>query len=73
LKKKILQTNASKKRAIVSQSKVFQQWSKFWFWNQNGKQVGPFDSRHIAVEKCNEYLRQIQWNKKHNSGKIKNG
>ena len=56
----------------IAQTKVFQQWSKWWFWNQNGKQVGPFDSRHIALEECNTYLRRIQWDKKHESTKIRN-
>lgn len=49
----------------IPQTKVFERWSKWWYWNQNGKQVGPFDSRRIAFEECNVYLRRIQWDKKH--------
>ena len=49
----------------VPQTKVFERWSMWWYWNQYGKDVGPYDSRAIAVKECNAYLRYIQWDKKH--------
>ena len=49
----------------IPQTKVFERWSMWWFWNQYGKMVGPHDSRRIALEECSTYLKRIQWNKKH--------
>lgn len=53
------------KQKKVPQTKVFRQWSKWWYWDKQGQMVGPHDERDTALLACNRYLRRVQWSKKH--------
>jgi hypothetical protein len=56
--KKILSIPQGRRR--VPQTKVFQKWSKWWYWDKHGKLVGPFNTPHEAATACNLYCRRIK-------------
>lgn len=44
----------------VPQAKVFQRWSKWFYWDKYGRMIGPFDTPQITATACNLYCRRIR-------------